>query len=309
MSADESTGRIKHALYTSARDQASGLPTAFRQSAVPVVAMDYVDNMRGHLFCPVCLTGLTRTPKDKPYFSNGRRACFAHLPSNRDIPCDLRTPKPEGKLYLTEEEAARAVANDELVIVNSFLESEPQSPPSVGEYDQSAVEDRSGPIADVPIARHDGKTFRLPTRITAVSTICRRFDLNLYRYYVFPGSKSALRLVDALMNIATVTEPIATPALYFGRIVSSFNAGHNPKPTNIRMTQLQCHAAIKDFYIKAIDRLQADKGISDASAGRYVLFWSPIANSGLGLAANNLGWGKFALLPEKYESLLAVVGA
>lgn len=70
------------------------------------------------------------------------------------------------------------------------------------------------------------------------------------------------------------------------------------------MTQLACNSAVKDFYVKVIDRLQTQKGISHESKGRYLLFWGPIGVSGIGLCAQKLGWGQFALLPEKYEHLL-----
>lgn len=303
MSSDANS-RIKYALHSRTWDPHVDSHSELRRDATHVVASDYVDSMHGYLYCPGCYTSLTRTPRDKPYFANGRRACFAHLPTNRNVPCDLRSSKPEGKLYLTEEEAAQAVSREDLVIVGSFMRDKPEALIQSGEYDQTPVEDIAGPIADVPIARHRGKTFRLPTRISTVSSLCRRFDENLYRYYVLPGSSAAVRLVDALTDVATVTDPNPTPALYFGEIVSSFNPGRPPKPTNTRMTALRCHPSVKDFHIKVKDQLQAEKGISDTSRGRIVLFWGTVTVSGIGLAAERLQWGEFALLPTKYDSLL-----
>jgi len=189
-------------------------------------------------------------------------------------------------------------------VVSSFLSSRPEAPESSGVYDQTPVEDLTGPVSEVPIARHRDRTFRLPTRVSTIASLCRRFDENLYRYYVLPGSSEAVRLVDALTNVADVTEPTSAPSLYFGEIVATFNAGKSPKPTNIRMTQLRCNAGIADFYLKVKDQLQAEKGITDQAVGRYVLFWGKISVSGIGLSADHLGWGEFSLLPQKYEAYL-----
>jgi hypothetical protein len=261
--------------------------------------------MDQHLFCPGCFTPLVRTPKDKAVFSNGRKACFAHIPTYRSVPCDLRSTKPEGKSFVDEEEAKRAIENHELVVVSSFLDSPPDSSEiKSGVYDQTPVEDIDGPISNVPIARHTGDTFLLPTKISTVNSLCRNFDHNLYRYYVFPGQRAATRLVDALVSIRSVTETTDTPRLYYGRIRHSFNAGRSPKPTNLRMTELFANDAVKDFYLKDVDSIQAEKGISDTSANRIVLIWGVITWNGIGLCINRPKWGEYALLPSKYDALL-----
>ncbi|RSC95523.1 hypothetical protein [Pandoraea apista] len=59
-----------------------------------------------------------------------------------------------------------------------------------------------------------------------------------------------------------------------------------------------------DFNIKIQAAKQEEKGINDNSAGRIVLFWGKITESGIGLAVKGLGWGEFSLLPEKYNKLL-----
>lgn len=300
--ADDKSSRIKYALHSTSWDQQD--PRALIASAGRVLASEYTDAMHGHLYCPGCYTGLTRTPRDKLLFSNGRRACFAHLPGNRDVPCDLRSKRPEGKQYLTEEDAAKAIEDHQLVVVSGFLTDKPEAPESVGVYDQTPVEDVQGPVADIPIARHHGRTFRLPTRIATVAGICRRFDDNLYRYYVFPGANHAVRLVDALIDGATVTALDETPRLYFARIKSSFVPAKNPSFNSIRMTRLHHHPGGPDFTLKLQDHKQREKGIDDESLGRIVLFWGAIVSNGTGLAVERLSWGEFALLPQKYESLL-----
>lgn len=70
------------------------------------------------------------------------------------------------------------------------------------------------------------------------------------------------------------------------------------------MTALACSGEVKDFYIKVVERVQAQKGITNDSKGRYVLFWGKIGVNGIGLCGENLAWGEFALLPQKYESML-----
>ncbi len=261
--------------------------------------------MQGATFCPVCRTNLSRSPKEKMQFSNGRSACFKHLPRYEHIPCDLRVPRPEGMRYETEELAAQAIAHDQLAIVSSFMAVRPEAPEGVADpYDQSAVEDIAGPASEVPISRHGGTQFTLPSRISTVAGMCRRFDKNIYKYYVLPGARTA-QLLSSLLHDVTQTDDVDGVArLYWGRIVRSRNAGINPKPTNRRMTELQAGPKVKDFTLKAPAFEQEEKGIGDDSVGRIVLFWGEITVSGIGLCIDRPGWGEYALLPEKYEHLL-----
>jgi|Laugresbdmm110sd_1035091.scaffolds.fasta_scaffold41537_2 hypothetical protein len=301
MSVDSNT-RIKYAFYSNTWNSATESREKLVKTSSRIAAIEYSPEMRNRLYCPGCYTQLVRTPLDKPIFTNGRKACFAHLPKNRSIPCDLRSTKPEGMLYQTFEDAPQAVAEERLIVISSFMR-EPMSPtdPS-GVYDQTPVEDASGPTANVPISRHSGKKFNLPTKISTIASVCRRFDLNLYRYFLFPGDAMAYRLLDILTDVRKVTEPTQTPKLYFGKIAESFNAGKNA--SNIRMTKLLCNQGVKDFYIKVVDRLQTEKGISDSSKGRHLIFWGTISGSGIGLCAQNLAWGEFALLPQIYDDML-----
>lgn len=305
MAEAESGTRIKYALHHATWDVEAADVAELKRTAQRVPPADYEPHMDGNLFCPGCFTNVVRTPKDKPLFVNGRKACFAHLPSNKHVPCDLRSTKPEGKLYATEELAKQAIAQEDLVVVSGFLKDPPDSRDlQAGTYDQSQVEDVAGPLAEVPIARHRGDTFQLPTRLSTVHSICRRFDINLYRYYFFPGASAAVRLLDALVDVSTVETTVDTPQLYFGEIIHSHNAGRTPKPSNVRMTGLRSHPSVKDFYLKDIDAVQAEKGIGDDSKGRIVLFWGAIKVNGIGLCAERLGWGEYALLPARYNSLL-----
>lgn len=297
--------RIKYALCFSNWVYGKDEPSILKSEAVKVLVSEYLTDMEGKLFCPGCFTNLTRTPKAKDMFSNGRRASFSHLPTYKSVPCDLRSEKPDGKRYLTEEEAREAIANRELSVISYFRTEAPDSAAlRSGIYDQSLVEDLEGPESNIAIGRHRGETFKVATKIATVAAICRNFDENLYRYFVFPGSSSAMRLVDVLTNVASVREVDDTPRLYFGRILSTRNAGINPKPTNLRMTWLAQHPDIKDFCLKDEDATQLSKGINDESLGRTVIFWGRVTESGIGLCVNRPSWGEYALLPSMYDKLL-----
>lgn len=272
-------------------------------TAAQVTAVEYDESMDGSLYCPKCFTNVYRSPRVGAVFANGRKACFAHYPRNRHIPCDLRSTKPEGKRYESEEEARRAIGADELVVISGF-QATPASPAELsgGTYSQSAVEDIDGPLVDLPISRYQGASFRVPSKLATISAICRNFSLNLHRYYVLPGSNVAVMLTDALRSISSVDMPDDVPRLYYGRIKSSFNAGKSP--ANIRMTMLEHAASVKDFSIKDTNSVQRDKGIDDDSKGRIVIVWGRVTESGIGLCITRLGWGEYALLPPAYNHLL-----
>lgn len=297
--------RIKHALYDP-RWNYDGNNRVRPTGADTVPASEYTPEMAESLYCPECFTPISRSPKDKLHFSNGRSCCFTHRPAYRDIVCSLRTPLGDGKRYLREEDAKEAIANDQLAIISAFMQDQPVKPGGPAEpYDQSAVEDDDGPVAQMPIGRHRGEQFALPSKITTIAGLCRKFDGNLYKYFVFPNTEVARKLADVLIDVSTVTDECETPRLYYGTILRSWNAGQTPKPDNIRMTRLKPHPDVADFTIKVPAWKQEEKGIDDNSAGRIVLFWGTIKENGIGLAASGLAWGEFALLPEKYERLLA----
>jgi hypothetical protein len=297
--------RIKHALYLEGWTYETGNVQELLLKGRKILTVDFHESMLGSIFCPGCKTSLSRSPKNKPTFSNSRQACFVHLPSYSEVECDLRTPKPEGMKYPTEELALQAIAHDQLAIVSSFMATPPERISKREEpYSQSAVEDLHGPISEVPISRHSGETFKLPSKISTVAGICRRFDENLYKYYVLPGEVTAARLVSSLTGVEQVEAIDDTPKLYWGEIVSSHNSGNTPKPSNLRMTKLRCSHSIIDFYLKAVDSEQTEKGIGDKSGGRVVLFWGKITWNGIGLCVERPAWGEYALLPEKYDYLL-----
>lgn len=296
--------RIPHALFLKGWTFKVDDKTVLKENAEKVLVREYRPEMEGSIFCPECTANLFRSPKDKDVARNGRAAYFAHS-RGTDTDCGLRTKKAEGKKYLTEREAMQAIYDKELVIVSGFIKDKPlKIEKEAKEYDASMVEDQEGPKTEVPISRHRGETFSLPSYFQTVRGLCSNFEDNLVKYFYLPDSQHAVQLLDLLTNIENVTETNETPRLYYGRIISSRSAG--PNPHNIRMTQLKYNSLgeYKDFYFKATDELQKEKGINDGSKDRVILIYGAVTESGLGLSIENVGWGEFALLPEKYEGLL-----
>lgn len=295
--------RIKFALYLKDWFFQGGDKAQLKKNSEKVLIDEYAPQMKGFIFCPECSANLFRSPEDKDFSSNGRAAYFAHSRGTK-TDCGLRTKRAEGKKYLTEEDARRAIQNEELVIVEGFIKDKPIAPNKTpAEYDASQVEEIDGPTADVPIGRHKGEAFKLPSKFKTIRGICNKFDENINRYFYMPNGQHAIQLQDLLKNIEAVTEEDEIPRIYYGRIIQSVNPGKTPK--NIRMTKLKYKKSdYADFYLKLTDEKQQEKGIDDNSAGRVVLMYGKITTSGAGLCIENIGWGEFALLPQKYERLL-----
>lgn len=296
--------RIKHALFLRDWSYGDGDKRILRKNAEKILVNEYQLHMKRHIFCPECSANLFRSPEDKDYASNGRSAYFAHS-RGLDTDCGLRTKRSEGKKYLTEEEAKKAIQDGELVVVKGFIKQKPTSPnKETGEYDATQIEEQDGPVSEVPIGRHRGERFSLPSKFKTIRGICNKFNENIIRYFYMPNGQHAIQLQDLLINIENVTDEDDFPKIYYGRIIHSYNAGKTPK--NIRMTKLRFKSrGFADFFLKIPDELQREKGIDDNADGRVVLVYGIVTTSGAGLCIENVGWGEFALLPRQYESLLS----
>lgn len=301
----DETNRIKFALYLEGWNYDGGDKKYLRSNAVEITPTEYTPAMKGHIFCPECCVGLFRSPEEKAYDSKGRKAFYAHT-RQHSPECSLRVKKAEGKRFENEELAKQAIESDELVIVKSFMKEKPVPPVIDGpiEYQGDPIEDEDGELSLVAIGRHDGEEFKLPSRITTIRGLCRNFEKNLHRYLFLPASRSAYTLQDLLINVETVKETCDTPKLYFGKITSSRNCGKTPQ--NIRQTMLQYPRSndYKDFCLKATDEDSQEHGIGDDSEGRIVIAFGKITESGIGLCIERLGWGEFAVLPDRYAHLL-----
>lgn len=296
--------RIKFAYYHPTWVYEGGDQLLLKEQSESVVATDITEEMEEHIFCPECSTNLTKSPKHAQRFRNGRRSCFVHWPSYQDVSCSLRSSQPVGMRFETEELATQALDREDLVLINQFMTAPPMAPEGVGPYQQTPVEDLNGPVSNIPISRHGGQTFRLPTRISSVQMLCRNFDRNLHRYYQLPGRANPQPLFELLYPVTSITAEDAGPKLYYGRIQESFVNTQNPRPDNIRMTRLVSGNQIVDFYVKQRNGEQLQKGIDEEKIGQYIIFWSAITSNGVGLCAENMGWGEYALLPDRYTRLI-----
>lgn len=279
--------------------------TELKQKAQKILPEEYQSEMEGSIYCPECCSPLYRSPKKKAQSESGRKAFFAHAKSSK-APCGLRSKQAEGKKYLSEELALKAVQSEELVVVAGFIDKAPVAPEVIsGEYDQSKVEDINGPVVHAPIGRHRGDNFALPSKFKTIRSITRNFDENIYRYFYMPNGRYAVQLQDLLVDIKSVRDTDDTPRLYFGKIKRSYNAGK--KPSNIRMTILDYDSSkseFTDFCFKLSDLEQKEKGIDDDAKGRFLIVYGKVTESGTGLCIKGAKWGEFALLPRKYEYLL-----
>ncbi len=186
MSGDESNRRIAFAYHLNGWSYENGDKALLKKTATKVIPSDFVLGMDGNLFCPGCFSNLNRVTKEKDHFSNGREAYFAHIPHYKHIVCDLKSTKPEGKRYESFEEAQKAIDDENLVIVSGFIREKPElTANGKSEHDETPIEDMAGPVSSVPIARHTGSSFKLPSRIKTIMGICRNFDENLYKHYYF----------------------------------------------------------------------------------------------------------------------------
>ncbi len=303
---DTNNNHVKFAYFLNGWSYEKGKITDLIGNGQKVTPSEYVSsNMKGCIFCPSCYTPLSRSPEQKEYFSNGRNACFMHHGNYKHIDCHLRTGKPEGNSFKTVEEVKEAIDNKNLVIINGFIQEEPE-PIEIqsGEYDQSQVENIDGPETEVPLAQHTGEKYKAPSIVGTVRGICRNFDLNLYKYFFLPNQQYPIKLAEILIPIERVIEPCEEPKLYYGRISSCSSYSLNPKQHNINMIKLECHEDIVDFHFKPTIAEAEAKGITLETQDKIVLMYGKIVDSGVGLGISKLGWGDFALLPEKYESLL-----
>lgn len=304
MSTDESNRRIKFSYQLDNWNYEGGNRSRLKSSAKKIIPSEYTTEMDGTLFCPACFTNLNRIPKEKNHFTNGREAYFSHVKKYKDVKCDLKSIKPEGKKYENWEEAKKAIDDENLVIISSFLKVKPEpkeDKPAL--YDETPVEDIDGPTTEVAIGRHNGESFSLPSKIKTVAGLCRSFDENLYKYFYLPGRSNTVRLIDLLEDVKTISEENDKPRLYYGRIIRTRHLGEHKRPTNIRMTYLHTDV-IGDFCLKLKDKDQKAHGITDDSIGRILIVYGTIQINGTGLCFQGLGWGEFSLLPEKYNHLL-----
>ncbi|MEI2261586.1 hypothetical protein OHC51_11585 [Stenotrophomonas indicatrix] len=305
ISAMNKSNAIKFAYFLKGWEFLDGDRSELKAKAIKVPPLEYLQHMKGHIFCPECSAPLFRSPEEKDVAKDGRQAFFAHA-RGIQTDCSLRVKKANGRQYENEEEAAKAVEDDELVVVHSFMHERPVLPQPDGAlvYDRESNEDSKGPPTIAPIGRHNGEEFKLPSRITTIRGLCRKFDSNLNKYFLLPGQRSARTLQEQLIPVSNVMGVDEVPRLYVGRIATSKSYGSNS--WNMRLTFLDFtnKSEFKDFCLKSNNEISDEHGIADGSRGRIALAYGKVTESGIGLCITDLGWGEVALLPKKYEHLL-----
>jgi hypothetical protein len=276
-----------------------------KENAIPVKVSEYTSDMKCSIFCPECCVPIFRTPENKDYDRRGRQAHFAHSRNHPSV-CGLRTLPGEGKRYENEEVAKQAIENGELVIVRGFLREKPNflGSEQSNVYQAGAIENQDGGLTDVPIARHFGEKFQLPSVYTTVRGICWSFEENLDKYFFLPGQDGAKQLRKIIKDVNSVSETTAKPGLYFGKISYSQNMGSTER--NVRLTSFLYNPreSQKDFSLKMIDLNSRDHGIDDDCKGRIVLIFGQIVKNGIGLCFENPKWGEISLLSEKYNDII-----
>tara|TARA_B100000929_G_scaffold259005_1_gene222536 strand:- start:242 stop:1141 length:900 start_codon:yes stop_codon:yes gene_type:complete len=295
--------KISHAWYSPDWEYDENNIGELRADHQVVTVEQFSEEMEGRIFCPLCFTNLSKTPKEAVFFSNGRSSHFRHWPSFQHIECLNRSIKASGFSFENEDEAKRAIDNGQMTIIHAFLHSKPEEvEPNLAPYDQTAVEDSEGPMTRLPISRYRGETFSLPSRIKTVRGICRRFDENIEKYFTLPGRRNPERLREILKNVRNIQDVNEVPSLYFGRIESVYAHGG---ASGTRMIGLEFTGrGYADFYFKQSNSSSEDHGVREDSVGRYLLMYGPIRISGVGLCIEHVGWGEFSLLPQQYEYLL-----
>lgn len=297
------THRIPYALYLRVWKYGENSREQLVKEGQEVGPSEYRQEMEGYIYCPECATPLSRAPKDTDIFTNSRTAHFRHRPAFKSVKCELRTPRGLGLSYSSEEELRRAVQNSELAIISDWQDSPPEYSPgedgSDNEYGLTQIVDPDGEPTEVPLGRHTGEKFLLPSKISTVFAICRNFDKNLSRSFFFPDSQYATLLNDKLFDVALLTDELPTSShLYFGKIrsVSSLS-----KRNKIILDSGE-GARVKIYTWPKNDER---KHINNKSIGRTLLFYGNLYQENDGVFACKLNLsGTYCLLPEKYEHLL-----
>lgn len=176
--------RIAFAWWLDGWDSVGANHADLEERGQKVPPSEYEEAMKHNIYCPVCYMPLFRSPAQRAVFKNKRVARYNHYNADSATPCRLRAPKVESLTFESAELAQQAIADRTLTIVHNFMAAAPQPLDGLqeagGNAGQGFHEDVAGPISRVPIARHKGDAFDLPSRITTVAWLCRRFDTKLH---------------------------------------------------------------------------------------------------------------------------------
>lgn len=281
-------------------------------SQTPVTALEYEDLMENKLYCPQCYESIIRVPRDedKPTLSNGTKAYFRHVLNDNHPPCNLRSGPVVGRAYATEEEARRAIEDEEFIVLTGFMQARPVNNPRTdwdGEEDptETHFEDANGRPVDLPIARHRGQEFRLPSKISSVQALVVNFLKNYHREIILvkdDDTVSRFLFCDVLKNINLINDEVPQPSFYFGVITDiDVWASHNTI-----WLRVDNKANLQDFRVKVKNEVVNDRGwTKERIVGRVMVFYSKIRSVGTGYwTPIDLCWGEVAILPAKYNDFI-----
>ncbi len=276
-----------------------------------VEPLDYQLIMKDHLICPQCYEPLIRIPLDPQLtaMADGKEALFRHLPSEDAPFCLLRSGATVGKKYNSEEDARKAIEDEEMIVITGFMKDRPENNPREsfdGEENplETHYESENGREVNLPISRHNGQTFKLPSKITSVQSLCVNFRTNYYReiHIVNDDGKVTKHLLcNSLKNINDISEESSTPNFYFGEIST---IDKHTRHTTIWL-KMNSPRSYSDFRIRVWNKVAEPRRIVKGIAeGRIVIFYAPIGSVGTGYWTDELNWGEVALLPEQYKNFL-----
>ncbi|WP_462165477.1 hypothetical protein [Pseudoalteromonas sp. GB43] len=223
----EQKHRIVYGCYSDVWQYGQHDKEQLKALSVEVIPEEFSPQMKGKTFCPICATPLTRTPDADAISKNNITAHYKHGSKKKypdSIKCEWRVNAKPGLNYESEEIAAKAIENKELAIIHSWKSTPPSGDGNdiddTGEYDRTAIEDENGPNTEVPIARHNGKSFSLPSNISTVMALCMNFPANLSRGFYFPNSQYPMLLSDQLYSTSKLTDDLPKKeTLFFGKII------------------------------------------------------------------------------------------
>ncbi len=288
---------IDYALHLKGWRFETGDSDKLEKEAEKVYARDFDITMADHIFCPNCFTPITRRPLERDRSRDNKLAYYAHIPSYLHIPCVRRTPPAQGELFPNEEIAREAIVRGDLIVFSGFSDEPQVANAEALPYAQGKIEDPEGPETEVAITRHVGDAFYVPGRHRTIMSICRNFDLNLGKYYQFPGQRQPSKLSSQLHDVLSVEGEDNEQKLYFGEIVSVVLHKY------MTVVWLRAGNRIKDFALPASMEQHRKRGITQDSVGSFVLFWGRVSVYGIGYCAR-VHWGEYAVLPPRYIELI-----
>jgi hypothetical protein len=300
---DEKQHRIAFAYFLENWTFPTDSNDSLKENGEKITPEEYRSEMKGSVFCPECSTPLSRAPESAEVFANARTAHFRHKGTYKEVYCSLRVSRATGLQYHSEEEARRAIQNENLVLIGGWAENPPEirdDDDTDLEFRQTQIVDPNGPMTEMPLGRHTGRTVLLPTKISSVLAICRNFDKNIHRAFYFPDSQYALHLRSILYDVTRLidNEIPARGNLYFGKIVEFSKLSHR----NIIYLKVENFTELKIYtYPRFDDR----KKIDSNSLGRVLLFYGILSDEAEGVPrCMTKTWGQYSLLPIQYEKFL-----